>query len=97
MACKILSKPNRNNPQRLIAILLLIYPKQNTLLGSPSEIMQVRKYQKNNCSNITSRITQYNGSKNTPRDTKDPPKLQFYYPRKICQMAPRTMRENGRE
>jgi hypothetical protein len=95
MACKILSKPNRNNPQRLIAILLLIYPKQNTLLGSPSKIMQGNT--KNNCNNITSRITQYNGSKNTPRDTKDPPKLQFYYPRKNCQMEPRTMRENGGE
>jgi hypothetical protein len=52
---------------------------------------------KNNYSNITSRTTRHNGSKNTPRDTKDPSKLQFYYPRKIFQMAPRTMRENMRE
>jgi hypothetical protein len=68
MACKILSKPNRNNPQRLIAILLLIYPKQNTLLGSPSKIMQGNT--KNNCSNITSRITQYNDSKRHKRSSK---------------------------
>jgi hypothetical protein len=42
--------------------------------------------------------TPYNISKNTPRETRDPPKLQFYYPRKVAkwhQESQEKMRERG--
>jgi hypothetical protein len=66
---KYIPNTSRNDPQRLITILLQIYPKQNTLLGSPSRTMQARKYPKN-CSNVTSMRTPYNSTKNTPREHK---------------------------
>jgi hypothetical protein len=63
--------------------------------------MQARKYQKN-CSNITSKITPYNSTKNTPRDTRDPPKLHFYYPQNVAantctKITKKKMGENERE
>jgi hypothetical protein len=80
---KYFPNPSRNNPQRLIAILLPIYPKQNTLLGSPSRTMQARKYQK-----IAAILPQREHHTIAPRtlqeNTRDPLKLHFYYPQDVA-------------
>jgi hypothetical protein len=43
--------------------------------------MQARKYKKNKLQQYYLINPQHNGSKNTPRDTTNPPKLLFYYKR----------------